>query len=78
MLGCRRRVSCRNIFRKLEILPLASQNIISLMLFTTKNRDEFPVNSEICTMNTRQQNNFHQPSENLKRYHKGIYYLGTN
>jgi hypothetical protein len=25
MMGCRSRVSCKNFFRKLEILPLASQ-----------------------------------------------------
>jgi hypothetical protein len=77
MLGCRRRDSCRNLFRKLEILPLASQYILSLMLFITKNRNEFTVNSEIYMINTRQQNNLHQPSVNLKKYQKGIYYLGT-
>jgi hypothetical protein len=47
MLGCRRRDSCRNLFRKLKILPLASQNILSLMLFMVKNRSEFVENSEI-------------------------------
>jgi hypothetical protein len=77
MLGCRRRDSCRNLFRKLEILPLASQYILYLMLFITKNRNEFTVNSEIYRINTRQQNNLHQPSVNLKKYQNGIYYLGT-
>jgi hypothetical protein len=59
-LGCRRRVSCRNLFRKLEILPLASQYILSLMLFVVKNKNEFIVNSEIHGINTRQQNNPYQ------------------
>jgi hypothetical protein len=77
MLGCRRRYSCRNIFRKLEILPLASQYILSLMLFITKNKNESTVNEEIYRISTRQPNNLHQPSVNLKKYQEGIYYLGT-
>jgi hypothetical protein len=56
---------------------LASQYILSLMLFVTKYRNEFTVNSEIYRINTRQKNNPHQPSVNLKKYQKGIYYLGT-
>ena len=31
--GCNSMVSCRNLFRRLEILPLVSQYILSLMLF---------------------------------------------
>jgi hypothetical protein len=77
MLGYRRRDSCRNLFRKLETLPLASQYVLSLMIFITENRNEFTVKSEIYRINTRQQNNLHQPSVNLKKYQKGIYYLGT-
>jgi len=36
--GCNSMVSCRNLFRRLEILPPVSQYILSLMLFvvTTK------------------------------------------
>jgi hypothetical protein len=60
MLGYRRRVSCRNLFRKLEILPLASQYILSLMLFVVKNKNEFVVNSEIHGINTRQHYNPYQ------------------
>jgi hypothetical protein len=77
MLGCRRRNVCRNLFRKLEILPLASQYILCLMPFITKNRNKFTINSEIHRINTRQQNNLHQLSINLKKYQKDIYYLGT-
>ena len=77
MLGCRRRDSCRKLFKKLEILPLASQYILSLMLFVAKNRSEFTVNSEIHRKNTRQQKNLHLPLVNLRMYQKGIYYSGT-
>jgi hypothetical protein len=31
MMGCKNRVSCRNLFRRLGILPLVSQYIFSLM-----------------------------------------------
>ena len=31
VLGCKKRVSCRNLFRKLKILPLESQYILSLL-----------------------------------------------
>jgi hypothetical protein len=33
MMGYRNRVSCRSLFKGLEILPLTSQYILSLMLF---------------------------------------------
>jgi hypothetical protein len=39
MLGHRRWDSCRILFRELEILPLTSQYILSLMLFVAKNRN---------------------------------------
>jgi hypothetical protein len=58
MLGKRRRDSCRNLLRELEMLPLASQYILSLLLFVVKNRNEFILNSEIYEINTRQQGNF--------------------
>jgi hypothetical protein len=76
MLG-KRRDSCRSLFRELEILPLASQYIVSLMLLMVKNRNEFTLNSEIYEINTRQQGNLHQPLANLRKYQKGIYYIGT-
>jgi hypothetical protein len=77
MLGKRRRDSCGSLIRELEILPLASQYIFSLMLFVVKNRNSFTLNSEIYEINTRQQDNLHQPLANLRKYEKGIYYVGT-
>jgi hypothetical protein len=75
MLGCKMRVSCKNLFRKLEILPLASQYILSLMLFVIKSKNEFVVNSEIHSINTRHYN-LHQPISKLTKYQKVIYYSG--
>jgi hypothetical protein len=41
MIGCKNRVSCRNPFRRLGILPFVSQYILSLMLFVVKNKKSF-------------------------------------
>jgi hypothetical protein len=46
MIGCKNMVSCRNLFRRLEILPFVSQYILSLMLFVVKNKNIFTLNSE--------------------------------
>jgi len=40
-----------------------------------RNRNQFLVNSEIHHIDTRQHANFHQPSVNIARYLKGVYYL---
>jgi hypothetical protein len=77
MLGCRRSDSCKNLFRELEILPLASQYILALVLFVTKYKNKFIVYSEIHKINTRQQRNLHQPLVNLRKFQKGINCLGT-
>jgi hypothetical protein len=46
------------------------------MLFMIKNRKEFTDNTEMYEIKTRQQKNLHQPFANLKKYQKGIHYLG--
>ena len=38
MMGYRNTVSCRSLFKRLGILPLTSQYILSLMLFVVKNK----------------------------------------
>ena len=69
--GCKRRESCRHLFRKLKILPLPSQHILSLLLFVINNRNQFTIHSEIDSINSRQFNDFHQPRSNLSKYQKG-------
>jgi len=74
--GIRGRDSCREHFKKLKILPLQSQYILSLLLFVVDNRDYFKVNSEIHNTNTRNKLNLHPPISNLSVYQKGTYYSG--
>jgi hypothetical protein len=54
-----------------------SQYILSLMMFIIKNKNQFTVNSDICSINIRQQTNLHQPTSNLTGYQQGTYYSGV-
>jgi hypothetical protein len=76
MIGCKNRVSRRNLFRRLEILPFVSQYILSLMFFVAKNKHLFTLNSENHTKSTRQINNFYHPITNLTVYQRGVHYMG--
>ena len=38
MEGCRNRVSCRNLLKKLQILPLTSQNTLFLLMFVVQKK----------------------------------------
>jgi hypothetical protein len=40
LTGCRGRDSCRDLFKKLKILPLQSQYILSLLLFVVDNKNK--------------------------------------
>ena len=76
IMGARPRDSCRELFKHLRILPLQSQYILSLLLFIVDNKNLFHVNSEVHSINTRQNFHLHQPQANLTLYQKGAYYSG--
>jgi len=76
IMGCRHSDSCRKLFFSLEILPLPSQYFHSLLSFMIRNRNQFLVSSEKCHIGIRQHANFHQPSVNLTKHQKGVYYVG--
>jgi hypothetical protein len=42
-----------------------------------RNKNQFPVNSEIYHFNTRQHANFHQSSVNVAKFQKGVSNLGA-
>jgi len=46
-MGARSTDSCRGFFKKLKILHLHSQYILSFLLFVVNNKDQYKVNSEI-------------------------------
>jgi hypothetical protein len=70
------RTSYREHFKKLKILPLQSQYILSLLFFVVDNGEYFKVNSEIHIINTRNKLNLHLPISNLSVYQKGTYQSG--
>jgi len=70
------RVSCSELFKKLNILPPHSQYILSLLLFVVKNIEDFISNSEVHSINTRHRSDLYPPSIKLTKYKKGVYYSG--
>jgi hypothetical protein len=48
------RTSCRDIFKKLNILPLQTQYILPLAMFVVGNFEEFSTNTDTHSFNTRQ------------------------
>jgi hypothetical protein len=76
IVGCGNRESCRGLFKQLNILPLISQYIYSLLMFVINNKDLFMTNMEHHGTFTRQTKNLHLPQANLTMYQKGVYYSG--
>jgi hypothetical protein len=53
MAGTKRRASCRELFKKFNILPLASEFLLSLLSFVVDNLEIFQTNSDIHNINTK-------------------------
>ena len=68
------RESCKNVFKKMEILTLYSQYLFSLIVFTVENKHSFTLNKDIHTHNTRYNFIIHLSTVNLSKYHKGTIY----
>ena len=61
MEGCGNRLSYRNLFKKLQILPLASQYMLSLLMFVVPNKNIFSTSIELYSTDARQRNNLYLP-----------------
>jgi hypothetical protein len=68
------RVSCCELFKKLNIVPQHSQYMLSVVLFVVKNIDEFTSNSKVHSINTRHRSDLYPPSIKVTKYKKGVYY----
>ena len=62
---------CQQPFKELNILPVPSQYMLSVLLFITKNKDQFVPNSQIHRITTRQTFDLYIPAANLTIYQKG-------
>ena len=67
-MGIRNRDYCREYFRKLKILPLQCQYILSLSLFAIYNKHFLKLNTEIHNINTITKSNLHQPLPTKKEH----------
>ena len=72
-----KRNSCRQLYKQLQILPLPSLYIFSILVFAN-NRSLFLSNSEIHDRNTRYNHNLHLSSTNLTMVQKGVLHSGSN
>jgi hypothetical protein len=68
--------SCRDQFKKLEILPIPCVYLLSLMTFVVNNYDKFLVNNSLYTISTRNNDHFHIPVSHLLSYQRSVYYSG--
>jgi hypothetical protein len=59
---------------KFNILPLASEFLLSLLLFVVDNMEKFHTHSDTQSTNTRHKHDLHMLNVNLVSYQKGAYY----
>jgi len=73
-----RNASCQQLLKDLNILPIQSQYIYvySILLFVTRNKDQFLSNSQVHKINTRQTFDLYVPTANLTIYQNGVYHSG--
>ena len=76
MAGAQPRISCRSLFKQLEILLVPCQYILSIMNFIINNQEIFHTNSSIHNLNTRYKHHLHRPNTKLPCFHKSQLYAG--
>jgi hypothetical protein len=77
MTGLGSRTSCRDLFKKLQILPLRSLHIFSILLFVIKHKKLFITNYDSHNIETRQCVSLHFPNTQTHTlYQNGVYFTG--
>jgi hypothetical protein len=76
MINAGNKESCRELFKRFNILPLHSHYILSLILFVVKNKNMFKFNSMVHSINTRHCLDLYLPSAHLTKVQKGVYHSG--
>jgi hypothetical protein len=71
------RCSCRGLFKRLDILPVPSQYIFSLMTFVVYNLGSFQTNSFVHGLSTRNKTQLHRPVANLPCFQRGASYAAV-
>jgi len=77
MSGVGPRSSCRSLFVKFNILPIACQYIVSLMLVIVDNQKYSLTNAYVHGLDTRNKNHLYLPVVSLSCVPKGVSYPGV-
>ena len=77
IINSSRNAFCRQLFKDLNILPIQSQYIYSILLYVTTKKDQFLSNSQVHKVSTRQTSDLFVPTANLTVYEKGVFYSGV-
>jgi hypothetical protein len=77
VMGVKSHNSCRDLFKRLEILTLPCEYIFSLINLIRKNQVHFQTNADVHSVNTRNKHHLHRPTTNLSPFQKSAYYAGT-
>jgi hypothetical protein len=67
---------CKDLFKKLQILPIPCTYIFSLLNVGINNLEHFQINSAIHCVNTTNKHHLHRPIANLTCFQKSTYYPG--
>jgi hypothetical protein len=76
MVGIKPQNSCRDLFKRLQILPLPCEYIFSLLNFIISNQEHFQANSAVHSINTRNKHHLHRSFAYLTGFQKNTYYSG--
>jgi hypothetical protein len=66
MTGTKRKAFCWELFKNFNILPLASESLLSLLSYVVDNMGKFQINSDIHSISARYRYKLHVPYTNLK------------
>ena len=66
--------SCRNLFQKLDILPLSCPYIFSLIVFIVDNQKNYQTDLSVHGLDTRKKNQLYLPTSSLSCLQKGVSY----
>ena len=66
--------SCRNTFKQNSIMTFFSYYIYSLILFVSKNKNQFKLNVDIHQHDTRSKDNIYLPNINLDKVKRGPHF----
>jgi hypothetical protein len=72
MAGTKRRACCRQLFNMFNILPLASEFLLSLLSLSLN----FLTNLDLCNISTRDRYSLLIPNTNPSKYQKRVYCTG--